>query len=276
MKAAVIQMNSNQDRRSNLDQAAELLARAKDAGAALAVLPEHFSYMQAEGLAPPEPESINGPTVGFLAGQARELDLWIVGGSFSEASHVGGKVHNTCPVVDPGGNLVAVYRKIHLFDLDLPERPSLMESKYVEPGDGLTLARTPLGTMGLSICYDLRFPEMYRSLRQHGAEVYAAPSAFTRVTGQTHWEVLLRARAIENACFVLAAAQWGYHGGNRESFGQAMIVDSWGNVLARCPAGPGVALAQVSPEAAAAARQNLDSTLHARLLPPVAPTSEAG
>ena len=275
MKAAVIQMNSNQDRRANLEQASELVHGAAVAGASLAVLPEHFAYMQAEGLAPAQPEDLDGPTVAFLGGLARELGLWIVGGSFAENSPVPGKVHNTCPVLSPDGSLAAVYRKIHLFDLNLPERPSLMESKYVEPGRELGLVRTPLGMIGLSICYDLRFAELYRRLRLAGAEILTAPSAFTRVTGQAHWELLIRTRAVENACFMLAAAQWGHHGGNRESFGQAMIIDPWGRILARCPAGPGVAIADISENAVQKARGDLDSTLHAKLLPPQWQTAEA-
>lgn len=275
MKAAVIQMNSNQDRRANLDMAAELLRQAADAGAGLAVLPEHFAYMQAEGIAPAEPETLEGPTVAFLAEIAKELDLWLVGGSFSEKSKIKNKVYNTCPVLDPHGRLAAAYRKIHLFDLDLPERPSLMESRYVESGNSLGLVQTPLGTLGLSICYDLRFPELYRELRLGGAKILTAPSAFTRVTGQAHWELLVRARAVENGCFMLAAAQWGYHGGNRESFGQAMIIDPWGSILARCPAGTGIAIAEVSGTAVREVRNRLDSTMHARLLRPERAAAEA-
>jgi predicted amidohydrolase len=267
MIAAVIQMNSGPGRRANLAQAEELLRAARAAGAGLAVLPEHFGCLRPEGTPWAEPEPLQGPTVAWLAGLARELGLWIVGGSFAQASARAGLVHNTCPVLDPAGRLVAHYQKIHLFDLALPGQRSLRESATSLPGRRQALIDTPLGRMGLSICYDLRFPELYRRLRLKGATVLAAPSAFTKSTGQAHWEVLTRARAIENQCFLLAAAQEGAHGGGRESFGRAMIVDPWGEILAECPPGPGLACAEVEAKAVAKVRRLLDSTAHARLLP---------
>lgn len=271
MIAAVIQMNSGPSRPDNLAQAGELLRAARAAGAGLAVLPEHFGCLRPEGTPWEAPEPLQGPTVAWLAGLARELGLWVLGGSFAQAppraDGAAGRVFNTSPLIDPQGRLRAHYQKIHLFDLALPGQRALRESATAKPGRRLALGDTPLGRMGLSICYDLRFPELYRRLRLRGATVLAAPSAFTKVTGQAHWEVLVRARAVENQCFMLAAAQWGPHGGGRESFGRAMIVDPWGEILAECPPGPGLACAEVEPQAVARVRRLLDSTAHARLLP---------
>ncbi len=278
MLAAVIQMRSTSDRAANLAQAEELLRRAAAQGAGLAMLPEHFALMQPEGSPPLDPEPLRGPLVQWLAGLARELGLWIVGGSFARRATRGARgargaradqrrVYNTCPVIDDKGRLRAWYSKVHLFDLAIPGRRALLESAHVAPGRRLVVTQTPLGAMGLSICYDLRFPELYRRLRLKGAQVLAAPSAFTKLTGQAHWELLVRTRAVENCCYLLAAAQEGAHSPKRESFGRAMIVDPWGRILAECPPGPGLALAEVSPRELARQRRRLDSTQHARLLP---------
>ena len=267
MLCAVIQMNSTADREANLAQAADLLAQAKAQGAKLAVLPEHFSYLAAMEKMPVAAEPLRGPTVAFLAQQARAHDLWIIGGSFSRKTTDPSLAYNTCPVLDPQGRLVAYYDKIHLFDLTLPGQAAWEESRYVKPGRRLVTVETPAGLVGLSICYDLRFPELYRRLRLKGAGIMAAPSAFTHATGKVHWDILVRARAVENSAYVLAAAQEGDHGGRRRSWGQAMIVGPWGEVLAQCGPGPGVALAKVEPRGLERARRKLDSTPHARLLP---------
>lgn len=267
MRVAVIQTNSTEQRERNLEQAAGLLAQAKDQGAKLAVLPEHFSFLAAMEKMPSAAEPLRGPTVAFLAGQAKKLGLWIIGGSFSRKSDDPTRSYNTCPVLNPQGELVAHYDKVHLFDLAIPGQAAWDESRYVKPGLRLVTTELPVGTVGLSICYDLRFPELYRRLRLKGAQVLAAPAAFTHATGKDHWELLVRARALENACYVLAAAQVGEHGGRRRSWGQAMIVGPWGEVLAQCGDGPGVALAEVNPKGVAKSRRKLDSTGHARLLP---------
>lgn len=266
MIAAVLQMNSSPDRGANWDQAAGLLARAAAQGARLALLPEHFGCLVPEGQPHPHPEPLRGPTLAFLAEQARRHGLWLVGGSFGEKAP-GGRTLNASPLIDDQGRLVAVYRKIHLFDLAMPGQPAWLESRLVAPGRRLTAAATPWGHLGLSICFDLRFPELYRRLRLMGADFIAAPSAFTQKTGQVHWELLVRTRAVENQCYLLAAAQWGEHGGGRASFGSAMIVDPWGQVVARCPDGVGLALAEVDLERVRQVRSTLDTIPLARLLP---------
>lgn len=266
MKAAVLQMNSGRDRAANLEQAAALLNQAAAQGARLAVLPEHFACLVPEGQPHPHPEPLKGPTLAFLADQARRLGLWIVGGSLAEAAP-GGKTRNTSPLLDDQGKLVAVYRKIHLFDLALPDQPAWLESRLVVPGRRLALADTPLGRLGMSICFDLRFPELYRRLRLKGAEILTAPSAFTLATGRDHWELLLKARALDNQCHLLAGAQWGDHGQGRASFGSAMIVDPWGQILARCPEGVGLAVAEINRPGRDGIRQRLDTAKLARLLP---------
>ncbi|MBU1275915.1 MAG: carbon-nitrogen hydrolase family protein [Proteobacteria bacterium] len=268
MRVAVIQMNSTGRRQDNLEQAGGLLAQAKLQGAQLAVLPEHFSFLAAMEKMPQAAEPLRGPTVAFLSGQARELGLWIIGGSFSRKSNDPTRGYNTCPVIDPQGALVAHYDKIHMFDLAIPGQATWEESRYVKPGRRLVTADLPVGRVGLTICYDLRFPEIYRRMRLKGAGILAAPAAFTFATGKDHWELLVRARAVENSCYVLAAAQEGEHGGRRRSWGQAMIVGPWGEVLAQCGPGPRVALAEVNERGLAKARRKLDSSKHARLLPP--------
>lgn len=260
-------MRSTMDRAANLVQAEELLREAGQKGAILAMLPEHFAFMQPEGKPPLNPETLQGPLVTWLSSLARQLNLWIVGGSFTHKPKGQEQVYNTCPVIDANGKLIAWYSKIHLFDLNFAGSRALMESAYTKPGRRIVTAETPLGVMGLSICYDLRFPELYRRLRLKGAEILAAPSAFTKLTGRAHWELLVCARAVENCCFVMAAAQEGAHTPKRESHGQAMIVDPWGKILAQCPPGPGLALADIRAKDINRHRRRLDSTRHAKLLP---------
>lgn len=267
MLAAVIQMRSTMDRAANLAQAEDLLRNSAEKGACLAMLPERFAFMQPESEPPHNPEPLRGPLVQWLSNLARELKLWIVGGSFDHQPKGQKRVYNTCPLINPQGELIAWYSKIHLFDLAIPGSRKITESAHVKPGRRVVVAQTPLGVMGLSICYDLRFPELYRRLRLKGAQVLAIPSAFTKLTGQAHWEILIRARAVENCCFVMAAAQEGAHTPDRESYGRAMIVDPWGSILAECPPGPGLAMAQISAKDIKRHRRRLDSTRHAKLLP---------
>jgi predicted amidohydrolase len=266
MIAAVLQMNSGPDRQANLLQAQDLLTQAAGHGAGLAVLPEHFGLLLPEGQAPAAAEPLAGPTLAFLAGQARQHRMWLVGGSFAQRG-ARGRLYNTSVLLDDQGRLQAHYQKIHLFDLGLPGQPALTESRFYSPGRRLVVADTPLGRLGLSICFDLRFPELYRRLRLKGAQVLAAPSAFTAATGREHWEVLARARALENQCYLLAAAQWGQHAPGRASHGQAMIVDPWGRVLAQCEPGIGLVCAEVRSQRVDRVRGLLDTVNLARLLP---------
>ncbi|MFH1033654.1 MAG: carbon-nitrogen hydrolase family protein [Pseudomonadota bacterium] len=266
MIAAVLQMNSGPDQAANLRQARDLLARAAAQGAGLAVLPEHFGLLLPEGQAPAAAETLAGPTVAFLQKLARQHHLWLVGGSFAQRGGRG-RLYNTSVLIDDQGRPRAHYQKIHLFDLGLPGQPALTESRYYSPGRRLVVAPTPLGRLGMSVCFDLRFPELYRRLRLQGAEILVAPSAFTAATGREHWELLVRARALENQCYMLAAAQWGEHAPGRASHGQAMIVDPWGRVLAQCEPGIGLVWAEIRPQRVARVRGLLDTASLARLLP---------
>jgi predicted amidohydrolase len=200
-----------------------------------------------------------------MSALARRLRVTLLLGSLPERVPGDARVRNTSVLLGPDGGTVAVYRKVHLFDIDLPGMEHLKESKAVVPGDEVVLADTALGLVGLSICYDLRFPELYRELVRRGARVLCVPSAFTERTGRAHWEVLLRARAIENLAYVLAPAQVGHHGGGRTSHGQAMVVDPWGAVVAQVPDGEGIALAELDFERLARLRRDLPALSHRRL-----------
>jgi nitrilase len=248
--AAVIQMTSSPDVEANLATARGLLERAHAQGAALAVLPENFAIMgrrEADKVAVAEAGG-EGPIQAFLGHCARELGMWIVGGTIpirDEAEP--GRVAAASPVFDERGRCVARYDKIHLFDVDIPGREErYRESATVVPGVQPVVTTTPLGRLGMAVCYDVRFPELFRMLQAQGAEVFSLPSAFTAPTGRAHWELLVRARAVENLCYVLAPAQSGMHDNGRETYGDSMIVDPWGQVLARVTeAGPGLAVAEI-------------------------------
>ncbi|MHB1846754.1 MAG: carbon-nitrogen hydrolase family protein [Deltaproteobacteria bacterium] len=263
--AAVCQMTSGPDRGKNLDQAKALLMRAASLGATLAALPENFELMASAEEKRAQAEPLEGPTLSALRELARALGLSVLAGSFAELSPVPNRVHNTSCLIDAKGELSAVYRKIHLFDVELGDGATYHESAVVAPGRETVVADSSLGKLGLSICYDLRFPELYRKLSAAGAELLAVPAAFTLATGKDHWEPLLRARAIENQCYALAPAQFGEHPGNRRTYGRSMIVDPWGTVIACCPDGPGVALAEIDLAALARIRQALPALRHRRL-----------
>ncbi|HEU4428312.1 MAG TPA: carbon-nitrogen hydrolase family protein [Myxococcota bacterium] len=239
MRAAVIQMRSVDDLATNLAAARELVGEAARAGAELAALPENFSFMRSEGLPYPCAQGLDGEIVGTLRELAQTHGLWLLGGTFPEAA-ADGRVHNTSVMISPAGEVEAVYRKIHLFDVDLRAQGGLLfqESASIAPGRDVVTVKTPFGVVGMSVCYDLRFPELYRRHADAGARFLAVPSAFAKETGRDHWEVLLRARAIENQCFVLASAQWGQHTALRASHGRSMVVDPWGVVLAVAPDRP--------------------------------------
>jgi len=271
MKVAALQMTSGPDVAANLEQARVLLEEAVERGARLAALPENFAFMGLKDVdkrAVAETEG-SGPAQDFLAATARRLQLWIVGGTVPLTAGPDGRVAAACLVYDSDGRRVARYDKIHLFDVDIPGRAeSYRESAHVAPGSRATVVDTPLGRLGLSVCYDVRFPELYRHLSACGAQLLAIPSAFTGPTGRAHWETLLRARAIENLCYVVAPAQSGFHPGGRETYGDSMIVDFWGRVLQRIPRGRGCAVAEVDIARLSAVRESFPALAHRTFAPP--------
>jgi predicted amidohydrolase len=262
---AAVQMTSAPDVAANLTTAGVLLEQAARAGAQLALLPENFSFMglrDADKRAIAEREG-SGPVQDFLSQRARELAVWIVAGTTPISQIPGEPVAAACLVYNDQGERVARYDKMHLFDVDIPGRDEkYRESSNIASGSRLGLVPTPAGLLGLSVCYDMRFPEMYRPLSAAGALGFTVPAAFTVPTGRAHWEVLLRARAIENLSFVVAAAQWGRHANGRETYGDSIIIDHWGTVLARLPEGQGVVVAQLDLAAQRAARQDFPALSH--------------
>jgi deaminated glutathione amidase len=248
--AAVIQMTTSPDVEANLATARGLLERAHAQGAVLAALPENFAIMGRKEADKLEVSEIagEGPIQAFLGHCARELGMWIVGGTIPIRDQAEpGRVAAACLVFDERGRNVARYDKIHLFDVDIPGREErYRESATVVPGAEPVVTLTPLGHLGMAVCYDVRFPELFRVLQAQGAEVFSLPSAFTAPTGRAHWELLVRARAVENLCYVLAPAQSGMHENGRETYGDSLIVDPWGHVIARvAEAGPGLAVAEI-------------------------------
>jgi len=242
---AVVQVTATADRTKNLAVATELVRRAAGQGAGVVCLPEMWPFVGADADKIAGAETLDGPSMTAMRELASSLGIWVLPGSFAEVSDVEGRVYNTSPVYDPRGELRGVYRKLHLFDVDVPGGAVFKESDTVTSGDSAVVLDTEVGCLGLSICYDLRFPALYQALRGGGAEVVLVPAAFTAHTGKAHWEVLLRARAIEQQVWIVAANQGGKHNPNRESHGHSMIIDPWGLVVARASDGPGIALADV-------------------------------
>jgi len=266
MRVAVIQLQSGSALAANLKSAGERLAQAAAAGAALAVLPENFAFMaadEAEKRRVAEPEDASR-VLAFLATEARRHQMAIVGGTVTLTSGHTERVRNACPVFSSTGEMLAVYDKMHLFDVALPGE-SWRESAVVEAGTRPVMCDIGDWRLGLSICYDLRFPELYRHYSQAGCRMITVPAAFTETTGRAHWEVLLRARAIENQCYVLAAAQGGCHPGGRRTWGHAMIVDPWGEVLDVCRDTEGIVTADISHARIDAVRRMLPALGHRRL-----------
>ncbi|MDG9882043.1 carbon-nitrogen hydrolase family protein [Pseudomonas sp. GD04058] len=269
MTFAVIQMISQDDIAANLARARALLEQAAGQGARLAVLPENFAAMgrrdsAAIGLAEARGE---GPILPWLKRTARDLRLWIVAGTLPlpPVDRPEAKAHACSLLVDEHGELVARYDKLHLFDVDVADnRGRYRESDDYAHGANVVVADTPVGKLGLTVCYDLRFPELYSALREAGVELITAPAAFTAVTGAAHWEVLIRARAIETQCYVLAAAQGGMHPGPRETHGQAAIVDPWGRILAQQARGEAVLLATRDSAEQASIRARMPVVSHRR------------
>ena len=267
MKVAAIQMRSTPDTSANIAAADGLLRRASAEGADLAVLPEVFPYLgrSAGRTAAAEPLP-GGPASQMLGAAARETGMWVTGGIIERD---GDRIYNTSPLFDRAGELVAVYRKIHLYDVELPGQPPFRESATFTPGEQVVTYPTEAARIGLSICYDLRFPELYRALMVAGAHVVTVPAQFQFQTGVDHWEVLLRARAVENQCFMVAAGQWGTYGDpekGRRSYGNSMIVDPWGRVLARAgDEGAAVLVADLDMTELRRIREILPALQHRRL-----------
>ena len=265
MKAAALQMTSGPDVQANLAEARLLLEEAHAAGACLAVLPENFAFMgmhDADKLAVGETEG-SGPIQDFLAATAQRLGLWVIAGTVPLRIPGDGRVAAASLVYDACGERVARYDKIHLFDVEIPERAeSYRESANMAPGSTPVLIDTPIGRVGLAVCYDVRFPELFRALSARGAQVFVLPSAFTAPTGRAHWETQLRARAIENLCHLIAPAQSGIHPNGRETYGDSMIVDHWGRILSRLPSGRGCVSAEIDLAREAEVRKSFPALLH--------------
>jgi predicted amidohydrolase len=257
-------MTSTADVERNMEQAGRLVRRAAAGGAALVALPENFAYLRDEGREIRFKTRLDGELVAALRRLARELRCYLLLGSIPEEIPGRRRIHNTSVLLGPRGELVAVYRKLHLFDIAMPGAPELRESATVAAGDRPVLARTRLGNLGLTICYDLRFPELYRRLALAGAQVLFVPSAFTDFTGPHHWLPLLRARAIENQCWVVAPAQTGRHNPRRRSHGEAVIIDPWGKVVARLPRRQGIVQAEIDLALLERVRRGLPCLEHAR------------
>lgn len=271
MRVAAIQLTSQADVTANLARVSELVGRAASAGARLVLLPENFGYFgdeagkraAAESLSE-VPDGTAGPLGTALRALSVKHGLWLLAGGMPEVSDEPARPYNTCAVFGPDGRMVARYRKIHLFDVELGATDSYRESAATLPGSESVVFSIPGEdgfVVGLSVCYDLRFPELYRKLVDAGAELLVVPAAFTLATGKDHWTVLLRARAIESQAFVLAAAQWGKHG-DRSTYGKSAIVDPWGDVIAQAPEGEGVVVGDLDRAYLAAVRKKLPSLQH--------------
>ena len=270
--AACIQFTAGPDPESNLREVCDLIRRARDKGADFIMTPEATNFIESgrrrREKARPEADD---PFLAGMRSVARETGVWLLIGSLvidpvGEPDAVVGEARlaNRSFLVDAGGGIVARYDKIHMFDIDLPGGESYRESNSYRPGGGTVVADTPWGRLGMSVCYDVRFPHLYRMLAQAGADFLTVPSVFTVPTGNAHWHVLLRARAIENGCFVFAPAQWGEHAAGRRSYGHALIVDPWGKVLADAGEGVGIVTAHIDVSRIAEVRRTVPSLQHDR------------
>lgn len=267
-RVAAIQMASGPNIDANLNEVAKSISDAAKAGAKLIVLPENFAMMGFNDmdLVKASENEGKGKIQDFLADQALKHDVWIVGGTLPIKAAQKDKVRAACLLFDNKGKQVARYDKIHLFDVEIMDSDEhYTESKTIEPGDQVVVVDSPFGRIGLAICYDLRFPELFRAMLDKGAELFVVPSAFTAITGRAHWETIVRARAIENLSFVIAAAQGGYHVNGRETHGDSMIVDPWGTVLDRLPRGSGFIISDIDADRLKNIRKHFPAVEHRRL-----------
>ncbi len=262
--AAVVQLTTTEDPAASLARALEAVDVAAARGAQVVALPENVGFMGPEADKRRLAEPLDGPSFGALAERARARQVYLLAGSLPETSPDPERPFNTSVLFGPDGRQCAVYRKIHLFDVELGRDATHAESASVSRGDQAVAVDTAWGRWGLSICYDLRFPDLFRQLRRQDVDLVFVPSAFTVPTGRDHWEVLLRARAIENQCYVVAPAQVGENTPTRRTYGRSMIVDPWGTVLCSCPDAPSVALAEIDPRRVADFRRRLPCIAHER------------
>ena len=279
LRVAAIQMTSGPQPEANIAEADRLIAAAAQQGAELVLLPECFAAFGAAELAriAAAEQGGTGPIRRFLADCARRHGVWLIAGSLPLVHQPGGPVYASCLVLDAEGREVACYDKLHLFDVDVADSTgSYRESRDYRHGEHWLCVDTPVGRVGLSICYDLRFPELYQALRADGAELLVVPAAFTAVTGAAHWEVLLRARAIETQCYVLAANQCGSHPNGRQTYGHSCLIDPWGEVTACLPDNPGTLVAEIDPARIQTVRRNMPLAAHRRFAanPDVLPVNE--
>ena len=266
-RLACVQVNAGDDMAANLEAASELAFDARDAGARLIAFPENVAFMAPDGIGVREAgrSEADHPGLAAFGALARELDAWLLVGSLGITTDDGeGRVANRSFLLNAKGETVATYDKIHMFDVSLGGGESYRESATFLPGDRAVLVETPFGGLGLTICYDLRFPYLYRALAKAGAQLIAVPSAFTQTTGRAHWHTLLRARAIETGCFVFAPAQCGSHARGRKTFGHSLIVDPWGAVIAEAGEEPGVISAEIDLTKVTHAHGQVPSLAHDR------------
>lgn len=262
MKAALIQLNAGQDEKANVEKALKFIDIAAREGAQLVALPEYFHYMGPEKEKYAHSHTLQSKLIQSLQAKAAEHKIYLLGGTFLETSPVEGLCYNTSPLFGPDGSLLAAYRKIHLYDVEIPGRLRFRESQVILPGKDVVVARTPWGKWGLSICYDLRFPELFRKMALQGAQLIFVPAAFALFTGKDHWEVLLRARAIENQVYILAPNQLGSHLPAYQSYGNSMIVDPWGTVISRAPEEEGLCFGTISWQRVKKVREELPCLEH--------------
>jgi predicted amidohydrolase len=274
-RVGLIQMRSGRSPAANLEAAVKLIEAAKRDGADYVQTPEMTNIMEVRRdalFAAIATEEVD-PSLAAFRELARRHAIWIHIGSLAVKVSPE-RAANRAFLINPAGDIKARYDKIHMFDVDLADGESYRESRSYQPGELATAADLPWGRLGISICYDLRFPALYRALAESGSSFLAIPSAFTRQTGEAHWHILNRARAIENGCFVLAAAQGGLHESGRETFGHSIVIDPWGRIIAEGDAEPGVVMAQIDPAAVAAARARIPSLQHGRRFEVVEPMAE--
>jgi len=267
-RVAAIQMASGPNLRANLTEAERLINSAASAGAKLIVLPENFALvgMTEEDKVKARESEGTGPIQEFLAAQAEKHGVWLVGGTVPLEASDEQHIRAACLVFNDKGEQVGRYDKVHLFDVHVPDsNETYHESETIEPGDEAVVIETPFGRLGLAICYDLRFPELFRRMADDKVDFFVLPSAFTAITGAAHWEPLLRARAIENLCYLIASAQGGYHVNGRETHGNSMIVDPWGRIMDRQPSGSGFVIAEMDIDKVTNIRKNFPVLEHRKI-----------